>query len=212
MEPVGAWGPAKVAAWLRGLDAAVQGYPFEAWGLAGTELLGLSAGVLEALGVRRVGHQELLLDAVEQLRALVSPGTSLRTLTEGLRDLALRTQTLVLEGPPGGGGTHGYLFSTLNDFSASRDIILLCARLAEVLQEGAANGWGVLVVLPPPPPPIPVFSPAVPAHRGHLREHRGLQPPGSAGPQSCAGARGAGAPPRAMGQPPRIPQHPNTAP
>uniref|UniRef100_A0A8B9TC57 Connector enhancer of kinase suppressor of Ras 1 n=1 Tax=Anas platyrhynchos TaxID=8839 RepID=A0A8B9TC57_ANAPL len=134
MEPVGAWGPAQVAAWLRGLDAAVQGYPFEAWGLAGTELLGLSVGGLEALGVRRVGHQELLLDAVEQLRALVSPGTSLRTLTEGLRDLALRTQTLVLEGPPGGGGTHGYLFSTLNDFSASRDIVLLCARLAEVLQ------------------------------------------------------------------------------
>lgn len=52
----------------------MQGYPFEAWGLAGTELLGLSAGGLEALGVRRVGHQELLLDAVEQLRALVSTG------------------------------------------------------------------------------------------------------------------------------------------
>lgn len=28
--------------------------------------------------------------------------TSLRTLTEGLRDLAQRAQTLVLEGPPGG--------------------------------------------------------------------------------------------------------------
>lgn len=118
--------------------------------------------------------------------------TSLRTLTEGLRDLALRTQTLVLEGPPGGvtpqpppfsllacvveligaakglfswlnrcgagkGGTHGcwvhpevgtelsallprYLFSTLNDFSASRDIVLLCARLAEVLQAVGARG------------------------------------------------------------------------
>ncbi|KAM9175495.1 LOW QUALITY PROTEIN: connector enhancer of kinase suppressor of ras 1 [Mergus octosetaceus] len=161
MEPVGAWGPAQVAAWLRGLDAAVQGYPFEAWGLAGTELLGLSAGALEALGMRRVGHQELLLDAVEQLRALDTElaSTSLRTLTEGLRDLALRTQTLVLEGPPGGvtpqpppfallacvveliGAAKGlfswlnrYLFSTLNDFSASRDIVLLCARLAEVLQ------------------------------------------------------------------------------
>uniref|UniRef100_A0A8B9UVE9 Connector enhancer of kinase suppressor of Ras 1 n=1 Tax=Anas zonorhyncha TaxID=75864 RepID=A0A8B9UVE9_9AVES len=85
--------------------------------------------------------------------------TSLRTLTEGLRDLALRTQTLVLEGPSGGvtpqpppfsllacvveliGAAKGlfswlnrYLFSTLNDFSASRDIVLLCARLAEVLQ------------------------------------------------------------------------------
>lgn len=74
-------GSPTLSAWLQGrafragLDAAVQGYPFEAWGLAGAELLGLSAGVLEALGVRRVGHQELLLDAVEQLRALVSPGT-----------------------------------------------------------------------------------------------------------------------------------------
>lgn len=57
----------------------------------------------------------------------------------------------------GKGGTHGcwahpvagaelsallprYLFSTLNDFSASRDIILLCARLAEVLQAVGARG------------------------------------------------------------------------
>ncbi|XP_066838474.1 connector enhancer of kinase suppressor of ras 1 [Anser cygnoides] len=176
MEPVGAWGPAQVAAWLRGLDAAVQGYPFEAWGLAGAELLGLSAGVLEALGVRRVGHQELLLDAVEQLRALDTElaSTSLRTLTEGLRDLAQRAQTLVLEGPPGGatpqpppfallacvvdliGAAKGlfswlnrYLFSTLNDFSASRDIVLLCARLAEVLQEDCSaverNGQILLI-------------------------------------------------------------------
>lgn len=62
-------------AWLSaGLDAAVQGYPFEEWGLAGTELLRLSEGALEALGVWRVGHQELLLEAVEQLRALVSNG------------------------------------------------------------------------------------------------------------------------------------------
>lgn len=60
-------------AWLSaGLDAAVQGYPFEEWGLASTELLRLSEGALEALGVWRVGHQELLLEAVEQLRALVS--------------------------------------------------------------------------------------------------------------------------------------------
>ncbi|XP_035201753.1 connector enhancer of kinase suppressor of ras 1 [Oxyura jamaicensis] len=174
MEPVGAWGPAQVAAWLRGLDAAVQGYPFEAWGLAGAELLGLSAGALEALGVRRVGHQELLLDAVEQLRALDTElaSTSLRTLTEGLRDLAQRTQTLVLEGMPGAatpqpppfallacvvdliGAAKGlfswlnrYLFSTLNDFSASRDIVLLCARLAEVLQAvGTRGGRGLDII------------------------------------------------------------------
>ncbi|XP_063212230.1 connector enhancer of kinase suppressor of ras 1 [Chroicocephalus ridibundus] len=161
MEPVGAWGPAQAAAWLRGLDAAVQGYPFEAWGLSGPDLLGLSAGTLEALGVQRLGHQELLLEAVEQLRALDVglTSTSLRTLTERLRELAQDIQGLVLGGPPAGATPrppplallarvvdlveaakglfswlNRYLFSTLNDFSASRDIILLCAQLAETLQ------------------------------------------------------------------------------
>ncbi|XP_065506599.1 connector enhancer of kinase suppressor of ras 1 [Caloenas nicobarica] len=162
MEPVGTWGPARAAAWLRGLDAAVQGYPFEAWGLGGPQLLALSAEALEALGVRQLGHQELLLEAVEQLRDLDTglASTSLRTLTERLRELAQGAQSLVLRGSPAGaapqppslallahivdllGAAKGlfswlnrYLFSTLNDFSASRDIILLCAQLAETLQE-----------------------------------------------------------------------------
>ncbi|KAM6239620.1 connector enhancer of kinase suppressor of ras 1 isoform 2-T2 [Porphyrio hochstetteri] len=162
MEPVGAWGPAQAAAWLRGLDAAVQEYPFEAWGLAGPDLLGLSAGTLEALGVWRLGHQELLLEAVEQLRALDTGlvSTSLRTLTEKLRELAQDIQGMVLGGLPAGdapqppsltllarvvdlvGAAKGlfswlnrYLFSTLNDFSASQDIVLLCTQLAEALQE-----------------------------------------------------------------------------
>ncbi|XP_074018073.1 connector enhancer of kinase suppressor of ras 1 [Numenius arquata] len=162
MEPVGAWGPVQAAAWLRGLDPAVQGYPFETWGLAGPDLLGLSVGTLEALGVRRLGHQELLLEAVEQLRALDAGlvSTSLRTLTERLQELAQDIQGLVLGGPPAEaapqppplallarvvdlvGAAKGlfswlnrYLFSTLNDFSASRDIVLLCTQLAETLQE-----------------------------------------------------------------------------
>ncbi|XP_062491463.1 connector enhancer of kinase suppressor of ras 1 [Pezoporus occidentalis] len=161
MEPVGTWGPAQAAAWLRGLDGAVQGYPFETWGLAGPDLLRLSAAALEALGVRRLGHQELLLEAVEQLRALEAglASTSLRTLTERLQELAQGTQSLVLGGLPAGAGPrppslallarvvdlvraakglfswlNRYLFSTLNDFSASQDIVLLCTQLAEALQ------------------------------------------------------------------------------
>ncbi|NXN95778.1 CNKR1 kinase, partial [Rhinopomastus cyanomelas] len=161
MEPVGAWGPARAVAWLRGLDAAVQGYPFETWGLTGSDLLGLSAAALEALGVKPLGHQELLLEAVEQLRALDAglENISLRTLTQRLLELAQGTQSLVL-GRSSAGATHRppslallarvvdligaakelfswlnrYLFSTLNDFSASRDIVLLCAQLAETLQ------------------------------------------------------------------------------
>lgn len=121
--------------------------------------------------------------------------TSLRTLTERLRELAQSTRELALWGPPAGtdpqppplallarvvdlisaakglfswlnrsgagGGTHRcwvppvpgaelsatptcsrprYLFSTLNDFSASQDIILLCAQLAEMLQAVGALG------------------------------------------------------------------------
>ncbi|NWU10184.1 CNKR1 kinase, partial [Cephalopterus ornatus] len=161
MEPVGSWGPAEVAAWLRGLDAAVQGYPFEAWELAGPDLLGLDVEVLESLGVWPLGHQELLLEAVEQLRELDAglASTSLRTLTERLQELAQGIQSLVLGGLSAGdaprppsltllarvidlvGAAKGlfswlnrYLFSTLNDFSASRDIVLLCAHLAETLQ------------------------------------------------------------------------------
>ncbi|OWK54141.1 Connector enhancer of kinase suppressor of ras 1 [Lonchura striata] len=171
---------------VAGLDAAVQGYPFEAWGLAGPDLLALDAGVLEALGVRPLGHQELLLEAAEQLRNLDTglASTSLRTLTERLQELAQGIPSLVQAGLSAGDGpqppsltllarvidlvgaakelfswlnrsgagegipgcwvppTPGaelclpprYLFSTLNDFSASRDIILLCAQLAETLQ------------------------------------------------------------------------------
>ncbi|XP_018864443.1 connector enhancer of kinase suppressor of ras 1 [Parus major] len=176
MEPVRSWGPAQAAAWLRGLDAAVQGYPFEAWGLSGPDLLGLDAGVLEALGVWPLGHQELLLEAVEQLRNLDTglASTSLRTLTERLQELAQGIQSLVQGGLSAGDAPqppsltllarvidlvgaakelfswlNRYLFSTLNDFSASRDIILLCAQLAEMLQADlpvAERSSGVLQI------------------------------------------------------------------
>ncbi|XP_054148172.1 connector enhancer of kinase suppressor of ras 1 [Melozone crissalis] len=176
MEPPRSWGPAQAAAWLRGLDAAVQGYPFEAWGLSGPELLGLEPALLEALGVRPVGHQELLLEAVEQLRSLDSglASTSLRTLTERLQELARGIRGLVQGGLRAGDAPrppsltllaraiellgaakelfswlNRYLFSTLNDFSASQDIVLLCAQLAETLQAdlpAAQRSSGILQI------------------------------------------------------------------
>ncbi|XP_037737838.1 connector enhancer of kinase suppressor of ras 1 [Chelonia mydas] len=166
MEPIGAWSPVKVAQWLRGLDKVLQQYPFETWSLTGNDLLQLSYRRLEELGLRRVGHQELILEAVEQLCVLnyELETTSLGTLTEKLQQVAWTTRTLILsrrkvtaydgeaiETPSpdllaciaelitAAKGLFTwlsrYLFSHLNDYSASRDIVSLCGELAQILQK-----------------------------------------------------------------------------
>ncbi|XP_053867956.1 connector enhancer of kinase suppressor of ras 1 isoform X1 [Malaclemys terrapin pileata] len=151
---------------LSGLDKALQEYPFETWSLTGNDLLQLSYRRLEELGLRRVGHQELVLEAVEQLCALnyELETTSLGTLTEKLQQVARTTQTLILsrrkvtaydgeaiETPSPDllaciaelitaakglfSWLNRYLFSHLNDYSASRDIVSLCGELAQILQK-----------------------------------------------------------------------------
>ncbi|XP_051844117.1 connector enhancer of kinase suppressor of ras 1 isoform X1 [Antechinus flavipes] len=159
MEPVASWGPGAVVAWLRGLDELVQEHPFEQWALVGSDLLQLCPRSLEALGVWHVGHQELILDGVEQLRTLSSglETENLRKLTEQLRTLTHKFCSLV----PGCLGPCGepapdlltgaielvraawallcwlnrYLFSQLNDFSACQEVGDLCRELAQALQE-----------------------------------------------------------------------------
>ncbi|KAK7796555.1 hypothetical protein U0070_010813 [Myodes glareolus] len=159
MEPVEAWTPGKVAAWLRGLDDALQDYPFEDWQLPGKYLLQLCPQSLEALTVWPLGHQELILDGVEQLRALGSklPTENLQSLAQGLLERAQALQSLV-QGRLGNcpetpsdvlsaavelvreaqallSWLNRYLFSQLNDFSACQDIGVLCQELGQVLQE-----------------------------------------------------------------------------
>ncbi|GAB1289056.1 Connector enhancer of kinase suppressor of Ras 1 [Apodemus speciosus] len=97
MEPVEAWTPGKVAAWLRGLDDALQDYPFEDWELPGKHLLQLCPQSLEALTVWPLGHQELILDGVEQLRALGSKlqTENLQSLAQGLLGRTQAFQSLV---------------------------------------------------------------------------------------------------------------------
>ncbi|XP_020838840.1 connector enhancer of kinase suppressor of ras 1 [Phascolarctos cinereus] len=159
MEPVASWGPGSVVAWLRGLDDLVQEYPFEEWALVGSDLLQLCPRSLEALGVYHIGHQELILDGVEQLRTLSSglETENLRKLTEQLQTLTHKLCSLV----PGCLGASGepapelltgaielvraawallcwlnrYLFSQINDFSACQEIGDLCRELAQVLQK-----------------------------------------------------------------------------
>ncbi|XP_058409283.1 connector enhancer of kinase suppressor of ras 1 isoform X1 [Diceros bicornis minor] len=159
MEPVASWTPGKVAAWLRGLDDSLQDYCFEDWELPGKYLLQLCPRSLEALTVRPLGHQELILEGVEQLQALSSglQTENLQSLTERLLEGTHAFQSLV-QGHLGGCAEapadvlsaavdlvheartllfwlSRYLFSHLNDFSACQEIGELCGELGQALQE-----------------------------------------------------------------------------
>ncbi|KAL0891793.1 hypothetical protein ABMA27_015060 [Loxostege sticticalis] len=67
---VAEWTPDQVAEWLSGLGPTVARYApvLRARGLDGRKLLMLRCDDLEYLGMHVIGHQELLLEAVEHLR------------------------------------------------------------------------------------------------------------------------------------------------
>lgn len=74
MEAVRKWTPQQVADWMRGLDDGLQQYvpTFQLQGVSGERLLRLTHTELLSLGISRVGHQELLLEALDLLCALNS--------------------------------------------------------------------------------------------------------------------------------------------
>ncbi|XP_040916570.1 connector enhancer of kinase suppressor of ras 1 [Toxotes jaculatrix] len=90
MEPITSWSEERVSEWLQGLDAPLHQYPVSEWHLSGLDLLQLTSQDLEKLGVYKIGHQELILEAVEKLCSLTYGigGESLRGLTEKLRAVA----------------------------------------------------------------------------------------------------------------------------
>lgn len=69
-----------VCAFFSGLDDCLQQYikTFEKEKVGGDQLLRITHQELEDLGVSRIGHQELILEAVDLLCALVSPSAPLR--------------------------------------------------------------------------------------------------------------------------------------
>lgn len=67
---------------LQGLDAPLQQYPMSTWHLSGMDLLQLTSKDLENLGVNKIGHQELILEAVEKLCFLVRNGCTWRALLD----------------------------------------------------------------------------------------------------------------------------------
>ncbi|XP_070698360.1 connector enhancer of kinase suppressor of ras 1 [Pempheris klunzingeri] len=90
MEPITSWSEERVSEWLQGLDAPLHQYPVSEWHLSGLDLLQLTSPGLEKLGVHKIGHQELILEAVEKLCSLTYGigGENLRSLTEKLRAVA----------------------------------------------------------------------------------------------------------------------------
>lgn len=60
--------------WIAGLDSVILQYntSFLNNGVSGHQLLNLRADDLEHLGVKMLGHQEIILEAVEHLRNFVS--------------------------------------------------------------------------------------------------------------------------------------------
>ncbi|KAK5857530.1 hypothetical protein PBY51_010770 [Eleginops maclovinus] len=90
MEPITSWSEERVGKWLQGLDAPLHQYPISEWHLSGLDLLQLTCQDLENLGLHKIGHQELILEAVEKLCSLTygMGGENLRSLTEKLRAVA----------------------------------------------------------------------------------------------------------------------------
>ncbi|XP_037652615.1 connector enhancer of kinase suppressor of ras 1 isoform X6 [Sebastes umbrosus] len=90
MEPIATWNEERVCEWLQGLDAPLHQYPIPEWHLSGLDLLQLTCQDLGSLGVHKIGHQELILEAVEKLCTLTygMGGENLRGLTEKLRAVA----------------------------------------------------------------------------------------------------------------------------
>ncbi|KAM4702404.1 connector enhancer of kinase suppressor of ras 1 isoform 2-T2 [Discoglossus pictus] len=166
MEPVTNWSTETVRGYLEGLDSCLQQYTFQEWDISGQDLLDLSPQRLGLLGVRSIGHQEIILEAVEQLCALHYDlqSENLRSLTEKLwgvsqnlrshilshRKMLSLSPTTVLSPTPKQlaciidivsaarslfSWLNRYLFTRLNDYSASRDVIALCVELAETLHK-----------------------------------------------------------------------------
>ncbi|XP_041428710.1 connector enhancer of kinase suppressor of ras 2-like isoform X2 [Xenopus laevis] len=99
MEPISKWSPKQVVDWMKGLDDCLQQYikNFEREKINGEQLLHITHQELEELGVTRIGHQELILEAVDLLCALNYglETENLRTLSHKLNASAKNLQNFI---------------------------------------------------------------------------------------------------------------------
>uniref|UniRef100_A0A3P8WNQ3 Connector enhancer of kinase suppressor of Ras 2 n=1 Tax=Cynoglossus semilaevis TaxID=244447 RepID=A0A3P8WNQ3_CYNSE len=126
MEPVSKWSSGQVVEWMKGLDDCLQQYikTFEKENVGGDQLLRITHQELEDLGVSRIGHQELVLEAVDLLCALVSPRPA---SPEGHNDLMVHSRCSFFFRSP---------FAAVADYSMTRNnVIQLCLELTTVVQQ-----------------------------------------------------------------------------
>ncbi|KAG7280225.1 hypothetical protein CRUP_037586 [Coryphaenoides rupestris] len=99
MEPVSKWSSGQVVDWMKGLDDCLQQYTqtFETEKVEGDQLLRITHQELEDLGVSRIGHQELILEAVDLLCALNYglETENLKTLSHKLHASARNLQNFI---------------------------------------------------------------------------------------------------------------------
>ncbi|KAF7707187.1 connector enhancer of kinase suppressor of ras 2-like isoform X2 [Silurus meridionalis] len=106
MEPISKWTRKQVLDWMKGLDDCLQQYikNFEREKICGEQLLHITHQELEELGVTRIGHQELILEAVDLLSALNYglETENLRTLSHKLSASAKNLQIYIISRRRGG--------------------------------------------------------------------------------------------------------------
>ncbi|KAM9498460.1 connector enhancer of kinase suppressor of ras 2-like isoform 2-T3 [Salvelinus alpinus] len=99
MEPVSKWSSSQVVDWMKGLDDCLLQYikTFEREKVGGDQLLRITHQELEDLGVTRIGHQELILEAVDLLCALNYglETENLKTLSHKLNASAKNLQNFI---------------------------------------------------------------------------------------------------------------------
>uniref|UniRef100_A0A3B1IYL7 Connector enhancer of kinase suppressor of Ras 2 n=1 Tax=Astyanax mexicanus TaxID=7994 RepID=A0A3B1IYL7_ASTMX len=123
MEPISKWSPRQVLEWMKGLDDCLLQYvrTFERERISGEQLLHITHQELEELGVTRIGHQELILEAVDLLCALNYglETENLRSLSHKLNASAKNLQNFIT-GRRRGGHYDGRVSRRLpNDFLTS---------------------------------------------------------------------------------------------
>ncbi|XP_055036216.2 connector enhancer of kinase suppressor of ras 2 isoform X2 [Misgurnus anguillicaudatus] len=132
MEPVSRWSTNQVVDWMKGLDDCLQQYikNFEQEKVGGEQLLRITHQELEDLGVSRIGHQELILEAVDLLCALNYglETENLKTLTHKLNASAKNLQNFIT-GRRRGGHYDGRATRKLpNDFLTSVVDLIAAAK------------------------------------------------------------------------------------